>query len=168
MENIEIVELKPQDWQLYRDLRLRALNEEPHAYGSTYADNVTHSDDFWKERLNDASSGKAQWLVFAKLDGKIVGMAGAFAEKEVDNAHVISVYVTPEARGKGISKLLMQELLVKIQQNKLVKKITVDVNPEQSAAYNLYKNSGFEVTKKYRLILGDGKEHDVIQLQMSV
>jgi len=168
MENVEIITLEPQDWKQYRDLRLRALQEEPHAYGSTYADNVKNSDESWMERLKDASLEKAQWLVFAKHNDTVVGMAGAFAQKEIDTAQVIAVYVVPEERGKGISKLLMSDILTRIKKNKFVRKILVDVNPEQEAAYNLYKNYGFEVTKKYNMILGDGKEHDVIQLQMRI
>lgn len=167
MEEIEIVTLKPDKWQLYRDLRLQALKEAPYAFASTYEENAKHPGEFWMKRLEDAAAGNTQWLVFAKLDGKIIGMAGAFAEKEIDNAHVIAVYVAPAARGRGVSKMLMNDLLIRIKSNKLVKKITVDVNPEQQAAYNLYKNSGFREIKQYRMVLGDGKEHEIRQLQMN-
>jgi GNAT superfamily N-acetyltransferase len=115
MDRIKIVTLKPEEWQEYRDLRLRALKEDPQAYGSTYEENAKHPDEYWRKRLEDTLNTNTQWLVFAKLDDVLVGMVGAFAEKEPDNAHVIAVYVTPEARGKGISKLLMQELLAKIK-----------------------------------------------------
>lgn len=167
MDKIEIVSLKPEEWQLYRDIRLKALKEEPQAFGSTYVDNSKRPDEFWMQRLDDASKMFSQWLVFAKVDKKIVGMVGAFLEK-LDEAHVIAVYVVPEAREKGISKMLMKELLAKIKTNGEIKKIVVDVNPEQVAALNLYKHSGFRITKKYRLVLGDGNEHDVYQLQMLV
>lgn len=166
MDNLEIISLKPEDWKQYRDLRLRALKEEPQAFGSTYADNSKHPDEYWQQRLEDTLNKNAQWLVFARLNGVLVGMVGAFVEKEPENAHVIVVYVTPEARGKSISKMLMKELLTRIKTNNVIKKITVDVNPEQEAALNLYKNSGFQVIKQYRMTLGDGKEHEVYQLQM--
>ncbi len=168
MNNTEIVTLKPNEWQLYKDLRLKALKEEPKAFSSTFEDNSKHPDEFWTRRLEDASKNNTQWLLFAKAHDEIIGMVGAFLEKEIDNAHVIAVYVVPEARGRGISKLLMTELLKKIRTNRLIKKITVEVNLEQEAALNLYKTSGFEVIKQYRMTLGDGKEHDVCQLQMLV
>ena len=168
MDNIKIISLKPDNWKKYRNLRLKALKEEPQAFGSTYEDNNKHPDEYWQQRLEDTLTKKTQWLVFAKLNGILVGMVGGFAEKEPDNAHVIAVYVTPEARGKGISKLLMKELLTRIKTNNIIKKITVDVNLEQDVALNLYKNLGFQVIKRYRLVLGDGKEHDISQLQMAV
>lgn len=168
MDSIEILSLKPEDWQQYRELRLRALKEEPQAYGSSYEENAKHAGSYWRERLEDTVRTDTQWLVFAKMDGDLVGMVGAFAEKESDNAHVIAVYVVPEARGKGVSKLLMKELLARIKTNEKIKNIVVDVNPDQEAALNLYKKSGFQVVKEYKMILGDGKEHDVFQLQMQV
>lgn len=92
MEDVEIVTLKPEEWQHYRDLRLRALKEEPQAFSSTYESSVKHSDSLWMERLKDAEAEKAQWMVFAKRDDTLVGMATAFAEKERDTAHVGAVY----------------------------------------------------------------------------
>src|SRR5688572_6508502 len=111
MENVEIITLEPSDWQKYRDLRLRALKEDPQAYGSTYAENAKHPEEFWRQRLEDVRQRDTQWLVFAKLNEEVVGMVGAFAEKEPDNAHVIAVYVAPEARSRGISKQLLNNLL---------------------------------------------------------
>lgn len=143
MENIKVVTLEPNQWKKYKDLRLRALKEEPQAYASSYQDNVKHSGQFWKQRLEDAVKEQTRWLVFAKLEGKLVGMVGASIEKEIDNVHIIAVYVVPEERGKGISKLLMNSILSKVKDNKLIKKITVEVNSEQLPALNLYKNSGF-------------------------
>lgn len=168
METIEIVNLKSEEWQLYRDLRLRALTEDPQAFASKYEDNAKHPDEYWKQRLGDAHTKERQWLLFAKVGDKIVGQVGAMAERDIDDAHIIGVYVIPEARGKGISKLLMKDLVSRIKKITEIKKITVDVNPEQQSALNLYKNSGFEIIKKYRMVLGDGKEHDVYQLQMSI
>lgn len=168
MRKIEIVTLQPTGWKIYKDLRLRALKEEAQAFASTYEDNAKYPDEHWMKRLEKAAEEKTQWLVFAKLNGHLVGMVGAFAEKEPDNAYVVAVYVVPEARGKGISKLLLQHLLSRIKTNKQIKKVTLNVNPEQLAAFNLYKHLGFKLIKQYKMIMGDSKEHEVYQLQMNV
>ena len=52
--------------------------------------------------------------------------------------------------------------------NKMIKKITVDVNIEQEAAYQLYKKSGFQFINEYRSVLGDGKEHIICRFQMKM
>lgn len=168
MEDVQIVRLASKDWKLYKELRLRALKEEPHAFGSSYEENVIKSDVSWAQGLEEASQEKTQWLVFAKLNNKIVGMIAAHLEKELDTAHIISTYVSPEERGKGIAKKLMNSLLIRLKQNNQIKKIIIDVNPTQSTAFNLYKSSGFKITKKHKYLMGDGKEHELYQLQMLI
>jgi ribosomal protein S18 acetylase RimI-like enzyme len=168
MENIEIVTLQRTEWQQYRDLRLRALKEEPQAYASTYRENADKPDSYWTERLDEASSGQTQWLVFAKQGDNLVGMVGAFMKDHTDIVDIIAVYVAKEARGKGIAKKLMNAIMVKIKENKQVRKMRVGVNPEQVPALNLYKSLGFIITKKEKMILGDGKEHDSYDMEKVV
>lgn len=165
MDNIEIVSLRPEEWQLYKELRLRALKEEPQAFGSTYEENLNHPDAYWKQRLEDSFKKDTQWLLFARLNNQLIGMIGAYLEKE-DQAEVIAMYVMPETRGKGISKLLMKELIKKIKINNDIKKIIITVNPEQKAALHLYHNVGFQLVSQEKDILGDGKEHKLYKLQM--
>lgn len=165
MDNIEIVSLTPNDWQLYRDLRLRALKEEPQAFGSTYEENAKHSDKFWKDRLIDTLTKDTQWLVFAKSSETLVGMVGAFVKDDPTVAHLIAMYVIPEFREAGVGKILMHALIEKVKLNQQIKKITLHVNEKQEVAFNLYKNFGFTIVEKHRIALGDGKEHDVIELQ---
>lgn len=169
MEKVEITTLQPDDWRQYRDLRLRALKDEPQAYASTYEENAKRPNEFWIERLQDALKEESQWLLFAKQNKDLVGMVGAFArDDQKDTAHIIAVYVVEEARGQGISRKLMDSFIEKIQNNKSIKRLITAVNVEQEAAHNLYRSLGFAEFKKEKMILGDGKEHEVIYLEKSV
>src|SRR5437762_515843 len=103
MEDVQTVSLRLSEWRKYKDLRLRALKEEPQAFSSTYEENIKHPDEFWMERLKDSEGGK-QWLVFAKNGEKLVGMVGGIFLDEKDTVYVIAMYVAKEERGKGISK----------------------------------------------------------------
>ena len=96
MHPIEIVTLSPDDWQEYKDLRLRALKEEPQAFSATYEENSKHPSKYWQKKLEITAKGDSQWLLFAKIDGVLCGMMGAFIKKEPDNACIIAVYVAPE------------------------------------------------------------------------
>lgn len=168
MEAVKIITLEPAAWQLYRDLRLRALKEEPQAFASTYEENANKPDEYWMKRLEEANEGKTQWLVFAKQGDKLIGMVGAFVKDKMDTVDIIAVYVAKEARGQGIAKKLMNSIISKIQKNKSVKRLLVGVNPEQVPAFNLYKGLGFTILKKERMILGDGKEHDSYEIEKVV
>ena len=54
-------------------------------------------------------------MVGAFYDSRLIGMAGFYREKGLKSRHkgrVWGVYVTPEARGGGIGRKMMQALLV--------------------------------------------------------
>src|SRR5947209_7654165 len=110
MNHLEIIKLQPEDWQAYKSLRLEALRNEPQAFGSSYQENLQKPDVYWQGRLADAAEGKKSWLLFAKEKDRLIGMIGAFITDEKDAAEIISVYVTKEKRGKGVSKALMTEI----------------------------------------------------------
>lgn len=168
MENIEIVTLQPQQWQKYKDLRLRALKEEPQAFSSTYEDSVKYPDSFWQGRLKQAYVGNSQWLLFAKQEDNLVGMAGAYVADEKDAANVVGVYVAKDVRGQGVSKKIIINLITRIKQNKSIKKLFVSVNPDQVAAFNLYKSLGFNIIRKDKMIFGDGKQHDSYEMVLRI
>jgi len=149
MENnfIEIVRLAVKDWQEYKKIRLDALQNAPQAFGSSYADNREKPDSYWQSRLADAANGNGSWLLFAKENQQLVGMIGAFIEEnEPDTASIISVFVTGEARGKKISKMLMSAIITELK-NKGIKTAQLTVNTNQLPALNLYKSFGFQVVR---------------------
>jgi hypothetical protein len=57
----------PADWLIYRDLRLRALTEEPQAYSSTLERELQLTDQQWRDRLGRA------FTVLALTDEELVG-----------------------------------------------------------------------------------------------
>lgn len=151
MDKIEIVKLTSDQWKEYRALRLESLKEDPEAFGATYEENASKTDEEWKSRLERAQKLKNYWMFFAKLNGEIVGMLGARETIPPDSDPTIkiySVFVAKHARGKGISKKLMLHLLKEVTKNPKWKKARVKVFPTQEIAINLYKSLGFEIRDK--------------------
>jgi GNAT superfamily N-acetyltransferase len=168
MEDIKITSLQPSEWKKYKDLRLRALKEDPQAFSSTYEDNLKLEDKVWKQLLEKSLKGESQWYLFAKKDEQLIGMVGAFTEEEKDTAIVIAMYVVKEQRGKGISKQLMNGIISQVQKNKTIKKISLRVSTGQPVALNLYKGLGFKEFKKEKIILGDGEERVICYLEKAL
>ncbi len=166
MEFVEIVTLDPHDWQQYKTLRLQALQEDPQAFSANYENTVKAPDSQWQERVKEAQRGKSQWLLFAKVDEKLIGMVGGFIHEDPTIAHVGTAFVTKEERGKGIGALLMQDLIKRIKQKKHIKKMEVEVNSIQEAAVRLYKNCGFTVVGKQKRVLGDEKEYEDFLMEL--
>ncbi|MEZ0325229.1 MAG: GNAT family N-acetyltransferase [Fimbriimonas sp.] len=156
---IVVERLDPEEWQAYRDLRLEALKTDPHAFGSSYVTQVEYADGYWKGRLEQAQSGNDNLLLFARENDRLIGMVGAFIIEE-GIAYVIAMFVRPEARGRGIGKLLLQTLISEIDRWLIIHTARLTVNKKQAPAFALYTSLGFEVVSEISGILGDGLHHE--------
>ncbi len=159
MSEIKIIKLPPEQWPRYREIRLESLREEPQAFGSSYEDMEQRPDAFWQGRLSDAIQGEKSWLLFAQEGERLVGMIGAFCDETQETATIVSVYVCKAGRGKGIGKALMDGILCEIMMKGSLRKAVLGVNLEQTAAVELYRRFGFNVTGDREEIQGDGKRH---------
>lgn len=163
---VEIVTLRVDEWQLYKQIRVEAVSDSPQAFGSNRDAQLAHPDSFWQKRLEDAAKGKEQWMLFARAGGDLVGMTGAYRDEENPReATVISVYVTPAWRGKGISARLMRAILEALKAAG-IRKVWIGVNIEQKAALHLYLKTGFQVELTEHNRMGDGKFHDEYRMSM--
>ncbi len=159
MGDVEIIELPPEQWRRYREIRLESLREEQQAFGSSYADMEQRPETYWQERLADATHGEKSWLFFAQRGEQLIGMIGAFFDEVQEAAHIVSVYVTKKERGKGVGKVLMERILAEIGKNEGIHKAFLGVNQEQTAAVEMYRHFGFMVTSEVEEVQGDGKKH---------
>lgn len=106
---IELREVGAGDWRTWRSLRLAALADAPHAFGSVLADWQGDGDreERWRARLG--LPGSRHWV--AQMGGQPVGMAsGVPLEPHAHVAagvEVISMWVAPEARGLGVGAALL-------------------------------------------------------------
>lgn len=81
----------------------------------------------------------ARYLV-ARLKGRVVGYAGAWVILE--EAHVTTMAIAPEARGKGLGKLLFWHLM-DLALREGSKWATLEVRADNQAALRLYRDFGF-------------------------
>lgn len=101
----------PDDWAVLRDVRIAALTDTPEAFGSTLARELGFSEDVWRGRLrDDAHRGYSQFV--ATLDENVAGTIGLIRSGErTDVAEMVSTWVSPDARGRGIGDLLVVTLI---------------------------------------------------------
>jgi ribosomal protein S18 acetylase RimI-like enzyme len=126
-------------WKDCRELRLEALKNDPLAFGSSYEEEKSISEDEWKTRINNA--------LFVLLNDKPVGMIVYILNPNIKTAHnaeIFSFYVRKAYRGQGLGNMLIETAIEEIRKNATILKIKVKVNPEQKAAVILYEKLGFE------------------------
>lgn len=137
---MEIRRLQPDDWALYRDVRLAALRDAPFAFGSTVEGESAYAEPVWRERLRSRA-------LFVALDaGCAVGLAAGVRDRErPDEALLISMWTAPAVRGQGIGETLVQSVLAWTAAEG-ISRISLEVTDGNDAAERLYRRCGFERT----------------------
>ena len=156
---LEIRSLESDDWPIWRELRLNALAEAPYAFGSTLAEWTGAGDreERWRARL--AIPG-ARDLVVA-LDGRPVGMASGVPAEEGAGVELISMWVSPLARGHGVGDLLISTVQRwAAEQN--AETLRLSVMPDNGRAIALYERHGFVRTDELGDLLPDGVHRELV------
>lgn len=135
---IETCILTPDDWPLWRSLRLRALSEDPAAFGSRLADWHEASEARWRARLE--MPGSANFV--ARLGGCAVGMASGVPSEEREAAELISMWVAHEARGRGVGDALVMAV-ERWAHARGAHALRLDVMEANEHAIALYARHGF-------------------------
>jgi ribosomal protein S18 acetylase RimI-like enzyme len=102
---MEIRRVRPDEWEAFRALRLRALAGDPDAFGGTFEGALVRTDAEWCARID---APERPPFVAVADDGRFVGMAGGrpVAERP-GTAGLYGMWVAPEARRHGIGSALI-------------------------------------------------------------
>jgi ribosomal-protein-alanine N-acetyltransferase len=114
----------------------------------------------WSEAsfLREVSNPQAHYYV--SLDGStVVGFAGFWTL--VDEAHITTIAVRPEARGRGIGRALMTRILADAADLGM-KCATLEVRISNEKAINLYASLGFVHSGVRKNYYPDNREDAVI------
>lgn len=107
-QQIALFRIRPEDWLLWRSLRLQALAEAPYAFNSRLADWQGSGDleARWRERL-----ASVPFNLIAFLNGTPVGMVSATRLDQDQTAELISLWVAPLSRGHGVGDILVDAVI---------------------------------------------------------
>ena len=133
------------DAEAYQDIRLNALFRNPEAFESTYEREVEFSLKYVSERIKPTED-KFVLGAFAE-DGSLIGIVAFVRESGLKVKHkgnIFGMYVAPEARGCGIGKALLLELVKKARACEGLEHINLTVVSNNEAAVKLYRSVGFE------------------------
>jgi ribosomal protein S18 acetylase RimI-like enzyme len=131
------------DWEALRQLRLRALAEDPDAFASTLDAEVALPAEVWRRR---AEGGPASATFIARQDGVDAGLAGVFAEPDPPGRmHLISMWVDPRHRRQGMARALI-DLVVGWAAERRASELVLWVADQNDPARRLYERLGFRPT----------------------
>ena len=144
---MRVEEVGPDRWEVWREIRLRSLAEDPDAFGSTYEREAEFDEETWRSRV-DGTSGPA---VLAFVHDVPVGMGGGFRH-EPGSLTVVAMWTEPAWRGRGVGGRVLEHVVRWARTRRLATELWVaDAN---LGARRLYERHGFR---------GDGRSEPLRQ-----
>ena len=166
---MRIRELTEADLDAYWALRLRALREEPEAFGSAYEESKDRPLADVAARLRtiaEAGNFILGAYEYSDDDGQpgerllgIVAFERAPGKKNRHIGDIFQMYVASEARGKGYGRALMEALIARARALDGLEQLILAVVTTNAAAIALYRALGFEVYGVQRKALKLADDH---------
>jgi ribosomal protein S18 acetylase RimI-like enzyme len=127
------------EWASFRALRREALREAPYAFGSTLEDWSAERDTEarWRERLVAVPLN-----LIAELDGRPAGMVSGTHPSGDGAVELISMWVAPFARGRGVAAALV-EGVVDWALGRGARSVVLAVRRNNARAVAFYERQGF-------------------------
>jgi ribosomal-protein-alanine N-acetyltransferase len=121
----------------------------------------THSAPWSRKSFENELEHKYGVFLIALIEGKVIGYGGTWVL--VDEAHVTNVVVSPEFRGQGIGRKLMNEMLVKAREKGAVC-ATLELRKSNEVALKLYESMGFIQATVRKAYYPDNQEDAIVMM----
>ncbi|MGE3974424.1 MAG: GNAT family N-acetyltransferase [Bdellovibrionales bacterium] len=142
---MELRRLTSKDLDSYFANRLRALQNAPSAFLTTYEEEKAGGNVFFKETL--AHDGNQKAIFGAVVDGVVVGTIGIYREERPKVSHkamIWGMYVDTKHRNKKIAGKLL-DLAIDFAKNDMkVEVVGLSVESGNESAKQLYESRGFK------------------------
>lgn len=133
----------PDEWRPLRAIRLAALRQDPTAFARTHGEVEQYDSELWKGR---AAGGPTSRSFVAVEADRFVGLVAAHRPSADGPTELVSMWVSPEARGRGVGRALVEVVLVWAERFE-PPSVELWVTNGNDAAIGLYRACGFDVTE---------------------
>lgn len=119
--------LGPDDWEAFRDIRLRSLADSPDAFGSTFERERGFTEADWRQRVSGP--------VYVVEDPAPVAVGGIFDREGI--SQIWGMWTDPAHRGRGHAHRVLDALTA------LRSEVQLHVNITNGGARVVYERYGF-------------------------
>src|SRR5512139_240977 len=123
---MHIRQLIETDVEIYRTLRLYCLRESPHAFTNSHEEFSQRT----LESITQQLRGRENFTLGAFEDEQLVGMVGFYRESALKLRHkgyIVSMYVLPDYRSRGIARALLVEAIDRVKRLSDLKQLLLGV-----------------------------------------
>jgi ribosomal protein S18 acetylase RimI-like enzyme len=144
---ITLERIAPANALLFKTIRLRALQNDPTAFGSTFAKESQLADEEWINRSRRWNGDGA--IGYLAFDGEnACGLVACYTDElDPQRAHVISMWVDPAWRRAGVGTALIEGLRSWAAPRKM-RELKLMVTSVNDSAIRFYERLGFRRSGK--------------------
>ena len=140
---MEVRQARAADWDVLRELRLRALADTPDAFASTLEQEAALPEQVWRQRA-EGGGGSVNFIAWE--DGAGIGMAAIFPEADVPGRmHLVGMWVHPRRRRRGVARALVEQAVRWAEEHR-ASEVVLWVADHNIPARRLYERAGFQPT----------------------
>lgn len=135
--------LVPEDAAAYLAFRQAMLRDSPLAFASSPDDDRASSVGAVRVSLSRAPEA----VVIGAFDDGLIGSIGLFRDhhrKAAHKAHIWGMYVTPDHRGRGVGRRLLDAAIAHARTLPGVEWVHLSVSEAAPTAKRLYEKAGFQ------------------------
>lgn len=146
---IELEAITEASAMAFKATRLAALQDAPTAFGSTYARESPLTDAEWIERARKWN-GPQSVALLANDQGTYCGIAAGIVDPaDPRHAYLVSMWVAPSHRERGVGRLLVTAVWNWACAHKF-RELVLEVTDINTRAIAFYKRLGFAATGRTR------------------
>jgi uncharacterized glyoxalase superfamily protein PhnB/ribosomal protein S18 acetylase RimI-like enzyme len=142
---IRLQPITPECAAEYRLIRLRALQDTPTAFGSTYAKESQLTDADWQQRAAQWNSDHSTAYLAWDGDHPCGIVAAMIDETDSTKAGLFSMWVAPTYRRRGVGQLLVNAV-IEWARNHHIAALCLHVTSNNGDATHFYERLGFTKT----------------------
>lgn len=163
------VSVKPvsaDEWKELKALRLEALQREPAAFATTYAQAATWPDEAWRERITNPRCV----TLMARAGRRPAGMIGACRGDDGDErvGVIVSMYVNELYRRRGVGRKLLAAAIETLRGVPEIETMRLWVNRTHLPARRLYEALGFRLVEDPAEASGEAAEIELLVMERPV
>jgi ribosomal protein S18 acetylase RimI-like enzyme len=102
MEDIKVRLLGADEWRLYQQVRLAALQDAPEAFVAGFDDEASRDEAYWRERMI-----RAHRIVAERGDGPVGVVCLGLHNEDPETGEVFGLWTAPSVRGEHVGWALV-------------------------------------------------------------
>jgi len=158
-------QFRPDEWRLYKSIRLKALQLDPAVFGSNYARELAYEDRKWRENLTNASMA-----LFGVFDeDRLIGMTGIYImPDDPSTARLVASWLEKERRGLRLSVPMYEARIAWAKKQPGLKRISFGCRESNIASGKAGLKHGFVFTHAEDHLWPDGQSepHHFYELRL--